>query len=264
MPHRFSICSYSFRRSFENGAMDYPGYVAFHQRHGFTQLDPWMKHLEPALEDKDWLADAGKMAEDAGLPYGCVAVDGGHIYEEGAAERASRREMAYRWLDVAASLGASQMRIDSGGPDELTDEIFEIIVDGYNELIPRARAAGVEILVENHWGPTKFPENTKRLLEAVDGLGLLFDTDNWAPGTHGTAWEMCAPYASLTHFKTYSFDSQGNGQGKDPSVDLLQAFRILLDNGYDGAWGIESVPADGNEEDAAVKTLALIRRELGE
>ena len=107
--------------------------------------------------------------------------------------------MAYRWLDVAASLGASQMRIDSGGPDELTDEIFEIIVDGYNELIPRARASGVEILVENHWGPTKFPENTKRLLEAVDGLGLLFDTDNWAPGTHGTAWEMCAPYASLTH-----------------------------------------------------------------
>ena len=60
MPHRFSICSYSFRRSFENGAMDYPGYVAFHQRHGFTQLDPWMKHLEPALEDKDWLADAGR------------------------------------------------------------------------------------------------------------------------------------------------------------------------------------------------------------
>ncbi len=29
MPHRYSICSYSFRRSFESGAMDYPGYVPF-------------------------------------------------------------------------------------------------------------------------------------------------------------------------------------------------------------------------------------------
>lgn len=32
----------------------------------------------------------------------------------------------------------------------------------------------------------------------------------------------------------------------------------------DGVWGIESVPDDGDEEGAAVKTLALMRRELGE
>ncbi len=260
MPQRYSICSYSFRHSFENASMDYPGYVAFHQRHGFSQLDPWMKHLEPALEDSAWLADAKKMADDAGLPYGCIAVDGGHIYEPSAAERAARREMAYRWLDVAAALGASQVRIDSGGPEELTDEICKHIVDGYNDLISRAREMGLEILVENHWGPTMHPENTKRLLEAVDGLGLLFDTNNWAPGKRETAWTMCAPYARHTHFKTFSFDSQGN----EPSVNLQQAFRILLDSGYDGVWGIESVPTDGDEEGAAVKTLALMKRALGE
>ena len=260
MTHQFSICSYSFRRSFESGAMDYRGYVVFNQRHGFSQLDPWMRHLEPALDDRRWLADAKSMAEDAGLPYGCVAVDGGHIYEETAGERAARRDMAYRWLDVAASLGALQMRIDSGGPEELTDEIFEIIVDGYNELIPKAKAAGVEILVENHWGPTKYAENTVRLLEEVKGLGLLFDTNNWAAGTQESAWQMCARYARLTHFKTMSFDSLGN----DPSVDLQKAFTILQENGYDGVWGIESVPEDGDEEGAAVKTLALLRRMLGE
>ena len=52
MSQRYSICSYSFRRWFESGAMDFPGYVAFQRRHGFTQLDPWMKQLEPALEDR--------------------------------------------------------------------------------------------------------------------------------------------------------------------------------------------------------------------
>lgn len=258
MSHRYSICSYSFRRSFESGAMDYPGYVAFHQAHGFSQLDPWMKHLEPALDDKAWLAAAKKMADDAGLPYGCIAVDGGHIYEETPATRAACREMAYRWLDVAAALGSAQVRIDSGGPEELTDEIFERIVEGYNDLVPRARAMGMEILVENHWGPTKYPENTVRLLKAVDGLGLLFDTNNWAPGKREMAWEMCAPYARLTHVKTSSFDSQGN----DPAVNLHKAFRILRDSGYDGVWGIESVPTNGDEEGAAVKTLALIKREL--
>ena len=260
MTHKFSICSYSFRRSFESGAMDYRGYVAFNQNNGFSQLDPWMQHIEPALSDKGWLADAKRIADDAGLPYGCVAVDGGHVYEKTGVERAERREMAYRWLDVAESLGASQMRIDTGGPEELTDEIFEIIVDGYNDLVPRAKAAGVEIVVENHWGPTKYPENTVRLLEEVEGLGLLFDTNNWAEGTQERAWEMCAKYARLTHFKTFSFDSQGN----DPSVDLPRALLVLRENGYDGVWGIESTPEDGDEEGAALKTRDLIRRALGE
>ncbi|MDE0078973.1 MAG: sugar phosphate isomerase/epimerase [Caldilineaceae bacterium] len=259
MSHQFSICSYSFRRSFESGAMDYRGYVEFNQRHGFSQLDPWMKHVEPALEDRAWLADAKSMAEDAGLPYGCIAVDGGHMYEADAARQSECREMALRWLDVAASLGATQMRIDSGGPEALTDEIFEIIVEGYNELIPRAHAANVEILVENHWGPTKYAENTVRLLEEVEGLGLLFDTNNWADGTHERAWQLCAPYARLTHFKTFSFDSRGD----DPSVDLQKACSILRETGYSGVWGIESTPEDGDEEGAAVKTMALLQRVLG-
>ncbi len=260
MTLKLSICSYSFRRSFESGVMDYRGYVAFNQSHGFSQLDPWMQHIEPALDDKSWLADAKSMAEDAGLLYGCIAVDGGHIYEETAAERAQRRDMAYRWLEVAELLGASQLRIDSGGPEDLTDEVFEIIVDGYNDLITRAKGAGVEIVVENHWGPTKYPENTVRLLETVEGLGLLFDSNNWAEGTQERAWEMCARYARLTHFKTFSFDSQGN----DPSVDLHKAIAILQLNGYDGVWGIESTPVDGDEEGAAIKTRDLIRRALGD
>ena len=260
MTPKFSICSYSFRRSFESGLMDYRGYVEFNQRHGFSQLDPWMKHVEPALDDRRWLANAARMAEDAGLPYGCIAVDGGHIYEKTAAERSERREIAYRWLDVAESLSASQMRIDTGGPEGLTEEIFEIIVDGYNDLIPRAKAAGVEIVVENHWGPTKYPENTVRLLEETDGLGLLFDTNNWAEGTQEKAWQMCARYARLTHFKTFSFDSQGN----DPSVDLQKALTILQKSGYNGVWGIESTPEDGDEMGAALKTRDLIRRALGE
>lgn len=258
MHKRYSICSYSFRRAFEADSMDFAGYVEFNRRHGFTQLDPWMKHLEPALHDSLWLADAKKMAEDAGLPFGCIAVDGGHIYEETPAQRAARADVAYRWLDIAAALGATQLRIDAGGTDALPDEIFEIIVDGYNELVPRAADAGVEILVENHWGPTRHAHNTLRLLQAVDGLGLLFDTNNWAEGTHEEAWQLCAPFARLTHFKTNSFDSRG----VDPAVDLDRAIRILQNCGYSGAWGIESVPDDGDEENAAVKTLALLRRRL--
>jgi len=149
---RYSIISYSFRRSFENGSMDIDGYIRFCQENGFTQLDPWMVHLEPGLTDRSWLAQVKATGEAAGLPFGCVAVDGGHIYEPTAEERAKRRQIAAAWLDVAEFLGASQVRIDAGGPEEMNDEMLAIIVDGYNELIPRAQDKGLEVLVENHWG----------------------------------------------------------------------------------------------------------------
>ena len=162
MTPKFSICSYSFRRSFESGEMDYRDYVDFNQSHGFSQLDPWMKHVEPALVDRRWLADAqdnGRGRRSAiWLPRG-----GRWSYLRGdcGPARLERREMAYRWLDVAESLSASQMRIDSGGPEELTDEIFEIIVDGYNDLIPRARSAGVEIVVREPLGAHKSSRKTQ-------------------------------------------------------------------------------------------------------
>ena len=257
---RYSIISYSFRRSFENGSMDIDGYINFCQENGFTQLDPWMKHLEPGLTDRGWLARVKAAGDATGLPFGCVAIDGGHIYEATAEERAKTRAVANAWLDVAEFLGASQVRIDTGGRvDTMSDEMLEIIVDGYNELIPRARAKGLEVIVENHWGPTKHPENVVAVLEAVDGLGLLFDTNNWAEGKAELGWELCAQYASLTHIKTFAFDENGN----DPSVNLSKAFRLLKESGYSGAWGIESVPDDGDERGGAVQTLALIKRELG-
>ena len=122
-------------------------------------------------------------AEEAGLPFGCIAVDGAHIYEPTEEARAENRARAYRWLDIAGYLGAKQVRIDAGGPEEMPDDVFAIIVDGYNDLIPYAAARGIEVIVENHWGPTKHADNCVKLLEAVDGLGLLFDSNNWAEGT---------------------------------------------------------------------------------
>jgi sugar phosphate isomerase/epimerase len=185
-----------------------------------------------------------------------VAVDGAHIYEDSPEKRRANRAMAYRWLDIAAQFGAKQLRIDAGGPKEMPDDVFEIIVEGYNDLITRAGEKGIEILFENHWGPTRTPENVVKLLETVDSLGLLLDTNNFEPGTVEKGWEMCARYARSVHIKTFSFDDNGD----DPSVNLGRAINLLLDAGYDDVWGIESVPRDGDEYGAIGKTRALIER----
>jgi sugar phosphate isomerase/epimerase len=257
---RYSLCSYSLHRTVDAGKLDVFGYNRFCRQAGFTQLDPWNIHIQRAYDDKGCLAELKASAADLGLPYGCIAVDGAHIYEPDAAARDENRRRRYRWLEIAAELGAAQLRIDAGGQGESLDAILPVVVEGYNDIISRAAPLGIEIIIENHWGPTNHPDAMRRLLDAVPRLGLLYDSYNWPQGTHARAWREFAGDASLTHFKTFRFDAAGN----EPDWDIAGIVRLLQAAGYAGAWGIESTPADGDELGAAEKTLALLKRTLND
>jgi sugar phosphate isomerase/epimerase len=272
-----SIASWSFHRLLESGQQDMFKYITDCKELVASQLDPWNGHLAPLIDgdnalkagrvlngrlspaEKAYLAQVKAAAEAVGLPFGCLAVDGAHIYEATPEARALNRAVAYRWLEAASLLGAAMLRIDAGGPPEMPDDVFAIIVDGYQDLLGRAHQLGIELLIENHWGPSPIPENLNRILDAVPGLGLLFDTNNFE-GDKENAWEMFAGRAVSVHIKTFSFDEQGN----DPSVNLAKAIQLLSAAGYNGAWGVESVPEDGDEYGAVTKTFSLIRRALNE
>jgi sugar phosphate isomerase/epimerase len=273
-----SICSYSFHRLLEAGQQDVFQYISDCHSLGCTQLDLWNGHLPSLLDDQarapasftpeyaqlsaaemDYLARIKASADHAGLPFGCLAVDGAHIYEASPEARQANQIKADRWLNIAEQLGAEQIRIDSGGPPEMPEDVFEVIVAGYNDLIPRAGEKGIEVLMENHWGASRIPENVMRILEAVPGLGLLFDTGNWPSEMREMGWTLCARYARATHLKTFAFDSKGN----ETTVDIPRAMRILQEAGYQGSWGIESCPREGDEIEAAKKSVALVRRVLG-
>lgn len=273
---KLSIASYSFHRLLQAGQHDMFRYIEDCKRLGATQLDPWNGHLMPivagddamkashtpndqiSLTEKNYVEKVKSAAEKTGLPFGCLAVDGAHIYEPTLEARAVNRAAAYRWMTVAHILGATQIRIDAGGPPEMPDEVFAIINDGYKDLIACAQGYGIELLIENHWGPSDIPENLARILEANLGLGLLFDTNNFL-GDKELAWQQFARFARSVHIKTFAFDENGN----DPTVNIPKAIQLLVSAGYDGTWGVESVPRDGDEYNAVEKTFTLIRRILG-
>jgi sugar phosphate isomerase/epimerase len=273
-----SLCSYSFHRLLEAGQHDVFQYISDCHALGCTQLDLWNGHLPSLLDDEtrsptsftpeDAQLSAGELeyltrikasADSAGLPFGCLAVDGAHIYEASPEARQANQIKADRWLNIAKQLSAQQIRIDSGGPPEMPEDVFDVIVRGYNDLIPRAGEKGIEVVIENHWGASRIPENVVRILDAVQGLGLLFDTGNWPAEMRETGWTRCARYARATHLKTYAFDAEGD----ETTVDIPRAMRILQEAGYQGSWGIESCPRQGDEYEAAQKSIALVRRVLG-
>lgn len=274
-----SICSYSFHRLLRDGKQDVFKYISDCAELGCTSLDLWNGHL-PSLHDDparpldsytlesakltpaegDYLAEIKAAADQANLPFGCLAIDGTYIYEDSPEARQANRIKAYRWLNIAERLGAQQVRIDSGGRPEMPDEMLAIIVAGYNDLLPRASAKGIEVVIENHWGASNIPENVVRILDSVEGLGLLFDSANWAEGTREQGWKLCPPYARATHIKTYEFDAEGN----ETTMDIPRVIGYLRAAGYNGSWGIESTPQDGDEYEGARKTIALIQRVLAE
>jgi sugar phosphate isomerase/epimerase len=270
---KLSICSYSFHQLLRDGKQDMFGYIRDCKALGVTHLEPWNGHFAaPGIEagqppvlsnpaQLEYLQKIKHVADAANLPFGCLAVDGAHIYEDDEKARQANKHRASTWLEVAAYLGAKQVRVDSGFQGERwPEDVFNIIVKGYRELISEAHAKGLEIIIENHWGPSQHPEQLVKLLEAVGGLGLLFDTHNWAKGKQQQGWDTCAKYARAVHIKTFSFDKEGN----DPSVDLHKAISQLHQAGYDGIWGIESVPDTGGEIEAARKTIVLLKRVLSE
>ncbi len=270
-----SICSFSFHRLLGAGKQDMFQYIKDSKSLGATLLQPWNATLVRPVDaeaakttfpdvpswaapvtDQKYLADVRAAAVKAGMGFEGLAVDQAHIYEEDPAKRQANRARAYIWMDIAAKLGARMIRIDAGGPPEMPADVFKIIVAGYEDLVARGAAKGVDIVIENHWGPSPIPENVVKILGAVKGLGLLFDTNNWAKGMQEKGWQMCAKYATATHIKTFEFDANGN----EPGVDIPKAIKMLQDAGYKGVWGIESCPKDGDEMGGVRKTIDLIRR----
>jgi sugar phosphate isomerase/epimerase len=251
---QLAICSYSFHRLLAAGKQDIFKFITDCKELGCTQLDPWNAHLP--TQDDEFIDRVKLAAEKAQMPWGTIAVDGAHIYEPTEEARRSNRAKAYRWIDVAAKLGAKQIRIDAGGPEDMPPDVFKFIQEGYRDIIDRAKRHNTEIIFENHWGPTVIPDNCLKLLEHIEGLGYLFDTNNWKPGLRDEGRRKLAKHATATHIKTVTWDEYGN----ESSSDIPTAIDLLKQSNYKGVWGIESVPKDGDEYAGCRKTIALIRR----
>jgi sugar phosphate isomerase/epimerase len=273
---RIGICSYSLHRTFASGAMDFAGFVDLNRRLGCTQLDPWCAHLEGGGPGENQLhaghhpdqADLGLpppervphlKAASAGIPWGCIAVDGAHVWDADAEKMVRNRARAKAWLALAKEFGATSVRIDAGGSNEHLDAAaWEALIAGYQDLVATARPLGIQLLVENHWGSSVLPANVVRMLESVPGLGLLFDTHNWKGGYQAEGWETCARYAKVVHVKSFAFDADG----EETSINLPRVIRRIIEGaGRDVTWCVESVPIRSEDEVVNVaKTIDLIRR----
>lgn len=182
-----------------------------------------------------------------------------NICDMDAEKRKQGVDVAKKWLDGAAILGAKSMRVNSGGPriaptpvadpssypknPELAQYLTNCI-ESFKEMADYGGRVGVKVTLENHWGLTANPINIRIIVEEVNNPFCEASPDfcNWEHEYllfHGL--QDLAPYAHTNvHAKYWN-------RWKDP--DVQRNVRIMLNSGYTGLFALEyeEGPWDGVE-----------------
>jgi len=181
------------------------------------------------------------------------------ICELDAEKRKAGVDVAKKWLDGAAILGAKSMRVNSGGPriapaavatsdypknDQLAVYLANCI-ESFKQMADYGSKVGVKVTLENHWGLTANPINIRII---VDEVGSPFceaspDFCNWE---HEyllyNGLKDLAPYAHTNVHAKY-----WNRWKPDQSV--RRSVKIMMDAGFTGTFALEyeEGPWDGVE-----------------
>jgi sugar phosphate isomerase/epimerase len=135
------------------------------------------------------LAELRLQAEQAGAPIVMLATYTDFTQPD-AAERARQVDDLRAWIEAAARLGATFLRLTAGQahPGVAEDDGLAWAADGLTACCDDAAAAGVRLLYENHvrgavWSANDFTQPAARFLEvarrtAGSMLEILFDTAN--------------------------------------------------------------------------------------
>ena len=172
-------------------------------------------------------------------------------------------EIAKKWLDGAAILGARSMRMNSPSalgpgirPSAVRDETtgypkndalvpyLNSAIESFKEMADYGGERGVKVTIENHWGLAADPANVRIILDAVNHPYFEATPDfcNWEyEHLLFSGLKILAPYAHTSCHAKYWDRWAGN--------DVQRSVRIMLAAGYKGVFSLEyeSGPWDGVE-----------------
>jgi sugar phosphate isomerase/epimerase len=123
-------------------------------------------------------------------------------------------------------------------PEALSDFINRS-TGSFAALAEYGAQKNINVIIENHGGPSSHPEALVRLMKAVDNpyFGTLPDFGNFPPDVDKyRAVEMMMPYAKAVSAKCYDFGEDGG----ETTLDYARLIKIVVDEaGYHSYIGIE-------------------------
>jgi sugar phosphate isomerase/epimerase len=189
-------------------------------------------------------------------------IDGeGDLSAKDDAKRTQAVENHKKWVDAAAALGCHAIRVNTGNNYSPTNT--EDVADGCGRLVDYAASQRINVICENHGGPSSNPDALLALIKAVGkpNFGTLPDFGNFPRKKLGgyeidvyAAIDRMMPHAKGVSAKSYDFGPDG----RETELDYARILKIVTDAGYHGHVGIEYEGSRLSEPDGIKATKALL------
>ncbi len=252
---RLGLNAYSFNEPLRAGTMTLDELVDYCAEHGFEGLDATGYYFPgyPAVADDAFLYRLKRRAFVNGVTISGTGVRNDFAVADAAA-RARDVEMVKRWIEAAAKLGATVVRIFAGlkVPDGGTfDRTLEWMIPDIQACVAHGREHGVIVGLQNHNDFLKTADETIRIVKAVNSewFGVILDVGSLRQGDPYLEVEKLLPYAVTWQLKEKVWFGE-----KEVTTDLTRIKAIIDKGGYRGFLPIETLGAG----DPRVKVAAFV------
>ena len=228
-----------FTKQIDN--LDFPKIAR--EDYGISAVEFVNQFFKDKSQDSAYLKDLKTRADDNGVACVLIMIDGeGDLSAEDKTQRDKAVENHKAWVDAAASLGCHSIRVNTGG--NYGRDKTEAAAGNCRALAEYAQSNKINVICENHGGPSSNPDALLALIKAVGkpNFGTLPDFGNFPKDKQGKytidvydAIARMMPHAKGVSAKSYNFDEQGN----ETALDFGRILKIVTDAGYNGYIGIE-------------------------
>lgn len=219
-----------------------------------------------------------KRSEEVGIQNVLIMIDHeGDLSVNSKADRDEAIRKHKMWVDAAAALGCSSVRVNLFGGDAEKDaaQWHANSVDGLGRLAAYAVTKKINVIVENHGGRSSEADKVVAVLKEIGykNCGTLPDFGNFCYARDtGERWggectgqydiykgvAELMPYAKGVSAKTHDFDENG----EETTIDYTRMLKIVKDSGFNGYIGVEYEGSILGEEAGILATKALILKSV--
>jgi sugar phosphate isomerase/epimerase len=255
---KIAVSQFSFASQFWTKKLDPLDFPAKSKELGITGLDYCSMFFADKAKDTSYLNTLRQRSADAGAYNLRIMVDGeGVLGDLNETNRLKAVDNHYKWIDAAATLGCSMIRVNVEG-EGAPEDVAKVAVDSLGRLISYGSKSNIDVIVENHIGIScngGWLAGVMKQLNNPHG-GTLADFGNFCinrtkPETMDIAGYMktkcleeydrykgiteLMPFAKGVHAKSHLFTADGN----DQETDFSRMFKIIKDSGFTGWVSVE-------------------------
>lgn len=264
---KISLAQWSLHQALFDKKMDNLDFATASRGFGCEGLEYVNAFFKDKATDKVYLKEMNNRADNEGQQNVLIMIDGeGELAHADTKARLQAIENHHKWVDAAHFLGCHAIRVNlAGGIDK--DDAAKAAVDSLNQLSDYAKAANINILVENHGGFSSNGEWMSQVFSNVKSknCGTLPDFGNFCitkdkdrncldTYDRYKGMEELLPFARAVSAKSYDFDASGN----ETTIDFMKVMKMVKDVNYTGFVGIEYEGKRLSEDEGIKATRDLL------